>query len=158
MNRSGFTVMELIIVMLMTVILVGSIVTVFISTSHAWSAGNDRAQVRENMSQAMELMVRDLRQATSIDVLSVSSVTYTANTGSGSTQYRFALYRPASGTTYQLLRSLGADAAGTGAVLLGGIPSANAFTRTGNVITIDLTAYSGAQGIEMRTKAFLREF
>lgn len=143
--------------MVMTVILTGAVVLVFIYGTRAFYAGNDRAGLRESLTQALEVMAIDLRRASSVDTFSASSIKFTANLGSGAVQYRFYAYQLAGDTTYSILRSLGADADGVGAVLASGLTSSSIFTRTGNLVTIAVSTLKNGQAVNMRTAVFLRE-
>jgi len=60
-NR-GFTLIETIIVLLLLAMLLGVSGSLFVVGLHAWDAGRIRAGIREDVSYAMEKVVRDLKE------------------------------------------------------------------------------------------------
>lgn len=76
-NKSGFTVLELIIVIGMTAILIGSIGFVYMSCFKAFNAGEDRSKIRTELSQALELMTRELTIANGITTCTSTSLVFT---------------------------------------------------------------------------------
>lgn len=157
----GFTVLELLIVILALTILVGVVGNVYTVGLDLWNDGLGRSQARTDLSQALELISRNLRKATRIDALTASSITFTANLGGGSSTYRVYLYNsadpepnpPYSQAFYELRWAQGAVNYGSGAILSTGIvqPVAAPFIRSGNVITIDLTAVRGNETVKLKS-------
>ena len=137
---------------------------IFVYNLHfkSWNEGYARSVIRDNLSQAMELAGDRLRRAQSIDALTESSITFTADLGNGSNTYRLYLYNagdpepnpPYTQSTYSLRLGQGAVDYGDGPVLSSDIaqPSGPAFAISDKVITLDLTALRGAEQVTMRTK------
>jgi hypothetical protein len=161
MSKASFTILELLIVILALIILVGVIARVYFVGANLWNEGLTRSEIRTDLAQAIELISRNLRRATSIDTITASSITFTANLGSGSDTYRVYLYSasdpepnpPYSESTYDLRWVQGTVTYGSGANLAADIarPTSTPFSRSGNVITIDLTAARGDESVRMRS-------
>lgn len=152
--------MELIVVIGMMAILTTTVSFVYNLYFKSWNEGYTRSVIRGNLSQALELMGNRLLQAQSIDTFTESSITFTADLGNGSNTYRLYLYNaadsgppPYTQSTYSLLSAQGKVNDGDGVVLYADIvaPSSPPFVTNGHVITINLTARSGAQQITMST-------
>ncbi|MFH2137508.1 MAG: prepilin-type N-terminal cleavage/methylation domain-containing protein [Candidatus Omnitrophota bacterium] len=162
MNNRGLTLMELLVVIMLLAILVGTIGYVFITGLNLWSQGYARSDIRFRLSQAIELITRQLRQAVSIDSLNQSSITFTADLGAGDSSYRVYLYNsadpepnpPYTQSTYELRWASGAGGYGTGAVIASDIiqPVSAVFSQSNNIISIDLTVSRQGETIRMRSK------
>lgn len=144
----------------MTVILMTTVTFVYNLHFKSWNEGYTRSVIRGHLSQALELMSDRLLQAQSIDAFTESSITFTADLGSGSNSYRLYLYNvndpgppPYTQSTYTLLSAQGAVNYGDGVVLCPDIvgPSSPPFVMTGKVITINLTARRGTERFTMTT-------
>jgi len=77
--RRGFTLIELIIVVLFFVILTGAAVAIFTAVLKTWASGTDEAEIRRNGSMAIEKMVRDLSQASRITSADAGAITFEAD-------------------------------------------------------------------------------
>jgi hypothetical protein len=162
MKKTGFTVMELIISLGIFVILSGSIIFVYMTCFRTWDASQNRMSIKSEMTQAVDNMVRNLRKATSIDALTDYSVSFTADLGEGSAQYKYYLYNPTdagpyppyNATSYYLLRASAADALGQSPIAITYVkpPGTAVFSQSGNLITIDLTSVYYGETLHMRTK------
>ena len=95
-NR-GFTLIETIIVLLLLAMLLGVVGSVFIVSLRAWDAGLIRGGIREDVSYAMEKVVRDLKEMANGSLKKHNSITNTIEyrefrpDGGGNT-YVFYLY------------------------------------------------------------------
>ena len=158
----AFTLLELLIVIVTLIIIVGVINNVYLVGFEIWNEGYTRSDIRSDLSQALELMSKNLRQAESIDTLTESSVTFTADLGSGLDTYRMYLYHPSdpepnppyTQDTYALRWTQGSVNYGDGASLATDIsaPGQAPFTQTGNTVTMDFTAARDDALLRMRSK------
>ena len=162
MKNSGFTILELLVVILALTILIGVVNNVFLVGFAVWNTGYSRSDNRTSATQALELISKNLRQATAITSLTDSSVTFTANLGGGVNTYRIYLYNaadpepnpPYTQNTYDLRLAQGVTTYGQGIILARNIiqPINVPFAISGNNITIDLTLKTGDESIRTRTK------
>ena len=152
--------MELIMVIAMMGILTATVSFVYNLHFRSWNELYTRSVIKDKLSQALELMSDRLLQAQSIDDFTENSITFTADLGGGSNTYRLYLYNandpeppPYTQSTYSLLSAQGAVSDGDGVVLSPNIlqPSSPPFVMSGKVITINLTAQSGAEQVTMTT-------
>ena len=149
-DRKGLSLIELMVTIGMMGLLMATVVMVAHVQLKAWDESYTRAVIRGNLSQAMELVSDDLRQARSIDALTDSSVTFTADLGRGMLTYRLYLYNADDGYSLRLAEGIVDD--GDGVVLSSGIvPSSPVFSMNGKVVAVHLTASSGNQQITMHT-------
>ena len=161
-NHKAITLIELIMVIGMMGILVTAVTFVYQLHFKVWNEGYTRSVIRGRLSQALEIASGRLLQAQTIDAITESSVTFTADLGSGSSTYRLYLYNaddpepnpPYTQSTYDLRFAQDAVDYGDGAVWSSDIvqPSSPAFALDGKVLTINLTTSRGAQQVTMRTK------
>lgn len=161
-NHKGMTLVELIVVIAMMGILTTTIMFVYNFHFKSWNESYTRSLIRGNLAQALELASTQLRKAQTIDALAESSITFTADSGSGTSSYRLYLYNagdpepnpPYTQSTYSLRFAQDSINYGDGAVLSSDIarPTSPAFAISGKVISINLTALRGEQQIAMRTK------
>ncbi len=165
----GFTLIELLVVLTMLSVLVFTVGYTFVTGMRLWDHGYDRSQIRTELAQALELVSKNLRQATSIDALTAGSITFTADLGNGSTSYRVYLYNasdaepnpPYTENTYELRWAETTVTYGSGAVLASDIakpnpPASKPFSQSGNLITMDFTVENGDQTVNMRTNVRVR--
>ncbi len=161
-NRKGLTLIELLITTTMLGILVFVVGYVFTAGLRLWNESYARSDIRAELSQGLELISKNLRQAKSIDDFSTeSSITFTADLGSGDESCRIYLYNsadpepnpPYTQNSYELRWAKGVVTYGSGAILAGNItqPVNTPFSQSGNYITIDLTTTRGDQTVRMRT-------
>ncbi|MBF0618952.1 MAG: prepilin-type N-terminal cleavage/methylation domain-containing protein [Candidatus Omnitrophica bacterium] len=157
MKRTGFTLIELVIVMALLMILTGALIFVFLACFRSWNASAGRARTRTDLAQSLELIGNDLRSATSIDATTATSVQYWINYNGTAVHLRLYRYSPSAGL-YWLLKGTVGDPDSRGAVLVTGVQAGGAdiFTQTGSLYTIDLTINNDGQVVHMRTKARAR--
>jgi type II secretory pathway pseudopilin PulG len=156
------TLVELIVVIGMMGILTTTVMVVYNFHFKSWNESYTRSRIRGNLAQALELASNQLRQAQTIDAVTQSSITFTANSGGGTSSYRLYLYNaddsepnpPYTQSTYSLRFAQDSVNYGDGAILSSDIaqPTSPAFSISSKVISINLTALSGEQEIAMRTK------
>lgn len=162
MNKKGLTLIELLLTTAMLAILIFTVGYVFVVGSNLWSEGYARSDIRGDISQAVELISKSLRQAKSIDDLTESSITFTADLGSGDDTYRVYLYNASDGepnppykqqSIYELRWAKGTVSYGSGAILATDIPIPTniPFSQSNNLITIDLTATRGDETVRIRS-------
>ena len=105
-RESGYTVIELLVVMVILATVMGSITTLFVQASTAELDLNNRFQAQQNARLALDKIRRETHCASQASVASSSSVTLTlasyCPTGNGSVTWctvgannRFGLYRKA---------------------------------------------------------------
>lgn len=135
-NKSGFTVIELIITIALTSFLIVSIGIVYTTCLRAFNASQDRSKIRTELSQALELITKELRSALSL-ASACSSTALTFSTGSTITY-------TISGTN--LLRN--------GVVKASNIKTADTVlcAVSGSLYTIDITSLYNGENIRFRTK------
>jgi type II secretory pathway component PulJ len=143
--------MELMITIALTSVLVGAVMFMFTACFRTWDAADNRSNIRTELSQALEFMAKHLRQAKSIDGIGADAVYLTEDLGEGEIKTRYHLYRASEAVPYQLFRGLNTDPQGVGAVMARNIESAEVFTQTGSLITIDLVEVNNGSRVQMRT-------
>ena len=77
-HKNGLTLIELLVATTIMSVLVFAVGYTFVIGLKLWHEGYSRVDIRTDISQAFELMSKNLRQATSIDTLTASSITFTA--------------------------------------------------------------------------------
>lgn len=137
MVKKGFSLIELLLAIVLLGILTLTISTLFTAGLKAWSIGYIRHNSRTDLSQAMQRMVRDIRQARSATVIS-TQIDFTAeldSTLAGTETYRYRLFnnelrwiRTSPEPTTETI--LGQN------MVIGG--AASNFSSIGNLITIQL--------------------
>ena len=168
-RNDGLTLIELMVATAVLSLLMFAIGYSLIIGQKLWDQGYRRAKMRTKLSQALELISKNLRQASSIDELTAGSITFTADLGSGSTTYRVYMYHeddsapnpPYTEDGYDLRWAIGTVTYGSGAVIATNIdrptpPSSNPFSQSGNVITMNFTLEDGDQEVNMRTNVRVR--
>jgi prepilin-type N-terminal cleavage/methylation domain-containing protein len=163
-KKKGLTLIELLITTAVLSILVLTVGYTFIIGLKLWDEGYNRSDIRTDLSQALELVSKNLRQAKSIDALTAGSITFTADLGDGDDTYRIYMYNtsdtepnpPYTQNTYELRRAKTTVTYGSGAVLISDVkkpnpPSSKPFSQDGNVITMDFVVQRGDQQIAVRT-------
>ena len=109
LRESGYTVVELLVVMLILGAVMGSLTTVFVHAASAELDLNNRFQAQQAARLALDKLRRETHCASQASVASPSSVTLTlaayCPTGNGSVMWctvgsgsRYALYRKTGGT------------------------------------------------------------
>ncbi|MBN1870630.1 MAG: type II secretion system protein [Candidatus Omnitrophica bacterium] len=163
-GKRGLTLIELLITTAVLSILIFTIGYAFMIGLRLWNTGYDRSDIRTELSQALQLVSKNLRQAKSIDELTAGSITFTADLGDGEDTYRIYMYNsadsepnpPYTQNTYELRWAKTTVTYGSGAVLIGDVkkpnpPSSKPFAQNGNVITLDFVVERGDQTVAMRT-------
>jgi len=77
--RKGFTLIELIIVIILFIIIVGFAGWSFVVGLRTWASGMNRTEIRQDSALAMERMVRELSQAKLITIAQVDTVKFAAD-------------------------------------------------------------------------------
>jgi len=168
-RNCGFTFIEVLVTIVIMAILIGTVGYMYVAGIRLWDQGYTRADIRSKMTQALELMTKSLRQASSIDALTAGAITLTADLGGGSTQYFVHMYHagdsapnpPYTQDGYELRWAEGSTTYGAGRIIATNIdrpspPSSNPFSQSGNVITMNFTVEDGDQSIDMRTNVRVR--
>jgi type II secretory pathway pseudopilin PulG len=161
LNRNGFSIPEVFISLMLFSILSSAIGFSYLIGTKAFRQGHNRASIRKDIGQAMEVAVKNLRQAKSIDSLTQSSVTFTVDLGSGDETFHIYLYNendaepnpPYTQSSYNLRFIRGSDTYGEGAVLAKNIttPTNIAFSQVGNLISLDWTALKNGASIRLQS-------
>lgn len=157
----GFTLIELIIVMLLTSILVTAFGFVYLTAMRLWKQALSRGHIRTDLGQTLELVVKILRQAKTIVTFTESSITFTADLGGGEDTYRLYLYNssdpepnpPYTQTFYdvRLAQTVTTYGAGTSLITDMKQPVTAPFSLNNNIITFDLTVARDDEVVRMRT-------
>jgi len=168
-NKKGLTLIELLVTLVIMSTLVFAVGYTFVIGLKLWNEGYIRAEMKTDIAQALELVSKNLRQATSIDALTAGSITFTADLGSGSTSYRVYMYNssdsepnpPYTQNTYELRWAQTTTTYGSGKILVEDIakpnpPSSNPFSQSGNLITMNFTVTRGDHTVNMRTNVRVR--
>lgn len=167
MNK-GFTLIEIMIVVGMIAGIIGVITLLYVVGLKTWSAGDTRVNIRGSLHDGINAMVRDLRHAKNPTTVQQSIITFTAVDFESDTvpppdaTYRYYLYNasdplpnpPYTADSYLLMRSKDSSIYGAGRVLVRDIarPTSRPFSRTGDLITINLQVTKDGQTIGLRTK------
>jgi prepilin-type N-terminal cleavage/methylation domain-containing protein len=168
-SQKGLTLIEVVVVTVILAMLVFTVGYTFMIGLKQWNEGWARSQMRTKMNQALELVTKNLRQATSIDALTAGSITFIADLGSGPQSHRVYMYNasdaepnpPYTQDTYDLRWAVGTVTYGSGATIATDIaqpnpPASNPFSQSGNVITMNFTLERGDVSIDMRTNVRVR--
>lgn len=152
-KRQALTLIELLIVVVMLSVLISATSFGFIIVLKTWGSQDTSLEIREDLKQGVEKMLRDLRLANVISV-SNDAVRYTVDEGGTDNDYIFYLYHaddswvPAyNQTVYQLKKTTlsgginGTFTYGAGSIYVKEVmpPATSDMSVSGNVITIDLT-------------------
>ena len=171
-NR-GFTLIETLIVILLIVILLGVSGSFFMVSLRAWNAGYTRTGIREDVSYAMEKVVRDLKEMALRSLSQYSSIAntvqyndfagntyvfylYNANDSSFDSSYTESLYNLRKAST-----SIGDDPAlGDGVLILRDLVSPDATAPAAALsidpnntqVTLDFVVQRNDETVRIRTK------
>ncbi|MGE0268662.1 MAG: hypothetical protein AB7S78_09450 [Candidatus Omnitrophota bacterium] len=160
-TQHGFTITELIMSVLVTGVLIFTIGLIYTTGTSIFENGYDRISNRTDAAQAIDQVTRYLVQAKSIDDISESSLSFTADMGSGDVNFRVYLYSPDdpepnppySEDNYQIKFAEGDLSYGAGKVLVRNLisPVNFPFDRNNNLITLDWTLSRNDSTVRMRT-------
>ena len=166
MKDAGLTILELLVVVILTGIIVIVIGQTYITGLEIWRDGYERSVARDQTSQALERITKALRQAKGIDDFSEGSIVFSADLGGGDDSYRVYLYHPSDTEPnppytqglYELRWAQGDVSYGQGAVLAKDIqqPLSAAFTFNNGLVTVDLTNNLLDSSLRFRSNIQLR--
>jgi prepilin-type N-terminal cleavage/methylation domain-containing protein len=132
-REHGYTVVELLVVMLILGVVMGSLTTVFVQASNAELDLNQRFQAQQNARLALDKLRRETHCASQATVSTPSSVTLTlasyCPTGSGSVTWCVASVGGAA-DRYGLYRKAGTSCDSGGVKWADYLTSSNAFSYT----------------------------
>jgi prepilin-type N-terminal cleavage/methylation domain-containing protein len=74
-NKKGFSLIEMMVVVVILGLIVLGLVTFFTGGAKSWVAGQSQLEAQRNARQAMDLMVREIRQGESVSSSTTTSVT-----------------------------------------------------------------------------------
>ncbi len=170
--KSGFTLLETIIVVSLLSVLVAVSAHIFVVGLRVWSTGSMRTEIREDISYAMDKTVRDLKQAANASLQRYNAIAHTLQYDdlAGNT-YVLYLYNPADasvdstyGETLYNLRKAdinGGDspASGDGMLILKDLVSPDAAAPAtsltidpgGTQISLDFAVQRNDETVEIRT-------
>ena len=171
-KQRGFTLVELVMVILLFSVLSVSTVSLLRVILLNWSSQEIRSGIDINLDRGIEEMVRNLRQATSVQsTANYDEIRYAQRQGASSTYnyYIFYLYNVADSyvpppqfnqASYQLRRAAlsgginGTFTYGSGDVVLNDVipPPTSDLSLSGNLITMDLSIKRGDETIRSRTR------
>jgi type II secretory pathway pseudopilin PulG len=87
LSLTGFTLIELIIIIALFSILAAAIFWTFVAGLRAWGSGRDRAYIRQDANLAIERMVRELSEASEINTAGSDEIEFDADLdGDGSVE------------------------------------------------------------------------
>jgi prepilin-type N-terminal cleavage/methylation domain-containing protein len=167
----GFTLIETLIVLSILAMLLEVSSSLFVAGLHAWYAGCTRTGVREDVSYAMEKVVRDLKEIANGSLSQYSSIAHTIQYYdlSGNT-YILYLYNADdtsldstySESLYDLRKATRAQLDGgnydAGVLILRDLVSpdatapATALTISGTQVTLDFVVQRGSETVRLKTK------
>jgi len=166
-TKRGFTLLETLIVLMLLSVLVGVSGLLFVVSLRAWDAGLIRGGIREDVSYAMEKVVRDLREMANASLGQYSFIAHTIQyDDSSGTTYVFYLYNvddssfdsTYSESFYDLRKAtksqLDAGNYAAGLLILRDLvtPPATALTISGNQVTLDFVVQRSDEIVRTRTK------
>lgn len=159
--RRALTLIELTGVIALTGILAVTSATIYQAHWRSWSSLFVRSSLRSSLVRSIDVMTHHLIQAQSIDAVSESSITFTADLGNGPIVHRIYLYHPDDPEpnglyeqdTYMLRFAQGDVSYGKGAILAFDIPRpvAAVFEQTGPVVSIRLNASKDSESVTFIT-------
>jgi len=172
MCRSGFTLLETMIVVSLLSVLVAVSAHIFVVSLRVWSTGSMRTEIREDISYAMDKTVRDLKEAANASLQRYNSIAHTLQYDDLSgNKYVLYLYNPADAsvdstyneTLYDLRKAdmNGGDspASGDGMLILQDLVSPDAVAPatslviepSGTQVTLDFAVQRNEETVRIRT-------
>ena len=169
--KRGFTLLETLIVFSLLSVLMGVSAYLFTVSLRAWGTGSLRTEIREDMSYAMEKVVRDLKEMANGSLSQYSSIEHTIQfEETGGDTYVLYLYNSAdpvfnskyNRSLYNLRKAnitQGDDPdSGEGVLILRDLVSpdaaspATALTISSNQVTLDFVVQRSDETVRLRTK------
>lgn len=154
MTKQGFSLLEVTLVLGMTALLTGTVFFVYLTCFRTWNAGENRAQLRTELSEALEEITFEISSANSVGPVTDNIVYY----AKGTSGYLFYLYsaddlsQSYGKTSYRLLKSPVGSFYGDGVMLATGIhPTVFSFANDTTILTVDLMATQAGATVHMRT-------
>jgi prepilin-type N-terminal cleavage/methylation domain-containing protein len=162
--RRGFTLIEMLIVIVLLTTLVHISVQSFTMVMRVWASQDAAMGIREDVHQGMEKMLYDLRTATAISVAD-DSIRYTVDESGTDAHYIFYLYHTSDSwvpaytqTVYELRKAAltggigGTFTYGDGVLYIKAVqpPTTSDLSASGNLITIDLTVSKYNEAFRLR--------
>ena len=154
-KKCGFSLLEMILVIVLTVILTGAVFLVYLTGFRVYNAGEDRSNLRTEMFLALEEITRIVTGANNIVLESANRLKATQ----GTTVYRFYLYNIGDPVpsydqnSYDLRKSVDDETYGSGATLATAVqPNVFSYNDSDKIVTVDLTATKNNTTVHMRTK------
>ena len=159
LNKRGFTILELMIGMIFFAILTSAIGLSYMIGTKLFSQGSTRAYLLADTTGAMNLLVRTVRQAQTIDDVGSDSMTFTADLGDGTKIFQMYLTAEdgiAPPDNYELCWK---EDSGPVQILIRDIrnPDTALFSRDGNVLTFDWDMEREDMTIRLRSKVRPRD-
>jgi Tfp pilus assembly protein PilW len=159
-DESGVSIVELLVAMVLTVIIMGAIVDVFVSGSRAGANANDRLDAQQNTRLALDQLEFEGRCASNVGLLeSGAGVSFTLPTqcshSHGEADVSWCVH------TGVLTRFAAASCTGTGVPYVREISTETPFNLVSNTdalpqLLIDLTSGAGSQGATLQDTITLR--
>lgn len=138
-HRSGFTLIEMVVALFVSLIVVAALGKIMLVNSRSWKLGNDKVLLQQNVSDAVERMAHSIRSSRRLRVISATEFrTYDT---AGALTHTYRSYQTAGG---QRLQEDGRDMA----------PQAcDSFACTTNADTTSLTLAVQLQNTDGETVA-----
>ena len=162
-NTRAFTLIELLLAMLMIAILIWAAVYTFQAVLLNWSSQETRTGLDISLNKGIEMMVIDLRQASSVQSSS-NEIRFTAD---NITYYIYYLYNSGNSyppafnkASYELRKAAlsgglnGSFTYGSGNLIMPGVlpPPTSDLSFTNNIINIDLSITKGTETVRSKTE------
>ncbi|MBF0122350.1 MAG: prepilin-type N-terminal cleavage/methylation domain-containing protein [Candidatus Omnitrophica bacterium] len=158
MKRRGFSLLELILVIVLTTVLTASVVSVYLTSIKIWNAGEDRTGLRTSLALSVDMITQDLSNATNISLENVDNSLYFNKDGLGYRWYLYSADDPGQAynndnISYDLIKTVVNDTYvyGMGTVWATGIQR-SVFAYANNLVTVDMTATKNSTIVHVRTK------
>jgi len=167
--KKGFTLLEVLLVIVMFVVLTAVTVYVFRAILLSWSAQEIRAGIGINLYRGVEKMAREILEVKNVDSLNTDEIRFTDVGDNYCIYYLYNgndAYPPNFGqATYELRKAalsgvVGGDLTtgtftyGDGTIIIKDIvpPTTSDLSIINNIVTIDLSATRGNETIRSRTE------
>jgi len=161
--RKGFTLIEMIMVIVIMGIFTASAIPVFVQVAHAWQYQSLRNEIAESGRIAIDRMIREMRQinsSTSVVTATGSAFKFT-DTSSQSVYFYLSgsdLRMQINGTDYELASGVSSLAFtyydSTGAVIA--VPAVSPAVTNIKRVRVDFTITAGNQPVEINSEVYPR--